>query len=330
MLVKIKWFMTGNFTEINEADDLLNPNTSILELKGLIQIRFGFPAKELVLIHNHLLDNYMTLGQVGFTLGADAGIVLTAHVVRQEASLEKKNAIDGQEEEEDDIDDDSLQEFSHDDFIMAMKMLGKDVPVSNDRLQQVRDNAPRSRPTFLNSQQSAAPSTSAGPTDGSYNPRNTQVHKIFQDYRYGMRKDGADVHYKIEYPGIPEPYQYWDMRLPEDEAHQDRVCSVNEVCFELFFFGEFTVIKDTDKFLALIRRMLEVECGVQAKTPLPMREAGCMYPLIAVPVVMTEMEGMIMGERVFDDFGTALPSTKASSAEDGTKVAGKGSACAQQ
>lgn len=325
MIVKLKWFMTGNMTEMDEADDLLNPNTTILEVKGLIQVRFGFLPKEIALIYKHLLDNHVTLGEIGITSSA-SDIVLTAHVIRSQAGLEKKNALDGEEEE---VGDDDLQEFTHDDFILAMKMLGKDVPVSGDRIQQVRENAPRSRPAFLNAtqqqrmQEEAAPS--ANPT--GYNPRNTEVHKIFQDFRYGMRKENVDKEFSVEYPGIPEPFQYWDMRLPEDDRHQS-LCTLNEVCFELFYFGEFTVIKDQEKFLTLIRRVLEVKAGVNARTPLPCREAGCMYPLVAIPVVMTEMEGMMLGNLLLEDFGSALPATRAS--EQGAGVAGRGSACAPQ
>lgn len=331
MIVKLRWFMTGNVTEMDEADDLLNPSTTVLELKGLIQVRFGFPPKELAIIHKHLLDNHTTLRDVGIT-SSSSDVVLTAHVVRSSAGLEKRNVIDGNvADEDDDAHDDGLQEFSHDDFILAMRMLGKDVPVSGERLQQVREQAPRSRPAFLNTNSSASSAAIAegapAAASGEYHPRNTEVHKIFRDFRYSLRKEGAEKEFQVEYPGA-EPFQYWDMRLPEDEKHQS-LCSLNEVAFELFFFGEFTLIGDHQKFLALVRRVLEVKAGVLAKTPLPIREAGCMYPLVAVPVVMTEMEGMNLGALLFDEFGTAVPSSRAQ--QDGEAVAGKPSGgCGQQ
>jgi hypothetical protein len=233
--------------------------------------------------------------------------------------LEKANSLG----DDDEGNDDDLQEFSHDDFILAMKMLGKDVPVSDERIAQVRMQAPRSRPAFLNT---PAPTAAEPVAEGGYNPRSTEVHRIFREFRHGMRKENAEKEFCIEYPGVQDAFQYWDMRLPEDDKHQG-ACTLNEVCFELFFFGEFTMVTDHSKFFALTRRMLEVKAGVNARTPLPMREAGCMYPLIAVPVVMTEMEGMNLGLLLFDDFGTALPSGRVS---DDSGVAGKPSACGQQ
>jgi hypothetical protein len=326
MKVKLRWFVTGNLSEIDEADDLLNPNTTILELKGLIQGRFGFPPKELAVIYKHLLDNHITLGEIGI-MSSDSDIVLTSHVVRPQAKLEKGNSIDGQPTEAEEDDEDDLQEFTHDDFILAMRMLGRDVPVTGDRLKQVRENAPRSRPTFVPSAQPAAPSETV-PGD-EYNPRNTEVHRIFRDMRHGMRKEGVDKEFQIEYPGAEEPFAYWDMRLPEDERHQGR-CTLNEVCFELFFFGEFKYIKDHDKFCALVQRLLEVKAGVKARTPLPIREAGCMYPLVAIPVIMTDMEGNMLGSLLFEEFGTAEGLSHQSYKQDGNAVAGKASACGQQ
>lgn len=329
MRVKLRWFVTGNLSEIDEADDILNAQTTILELKGLIQGRFGFPPKELALISKHLLDNHTTLGEVGVT-SSDSDTVLTAHVIRSQAKLEKRNSIGGQsvEPEVEEPDDDDLQEFTHDDYILAMRMLGRDVPVTGDRLKQVRENAPRSRPTFVPSV-SAAPRETEAALSGDYNPRNTEVHRIFRDMRHGMRKENVDKTFQIEYPGVEEPFSYWDMRLPEDGRHQGQ-CSLNEVCFELFFFGEFKHIKDHEKFCALVQRVLEVKGGVRARMPLPIREAGCMYPLVAVPVIMTEMEGSMLGGLLFEEFGTAAGLSYQSHGEDAGDVAGKPSACGQQ
>jgi hypothetical protein len=154
------------------------------------------------------------------------------------------------------------------------------------------------------------------------------VHRIFEEFRYGLRKDGADVKFQVIYPGVRDPFQYWDMRLPEDDTHQDSMCSVNEVCFELFFFGEFKMIRDHEAFKALVARVLELNGGIKARLPLPIREAGCMYPLIAVPIVITELEGMELGAMLFDDFGTALPASKVS--EKGSVAAGSSKGCGQQ
>jgi hypothetical protein len=333
MKVKLRWFVTGNLSVIDEADDILNAHTTVLELKGLIQGRFGFPPKELALINKHLLDNHITMGELGIT-SSDSDTVLTAHVIRAQAKLEKRNSIAGAEPEpeEDEADDDDLQEFTHDDYILAMRMLGRDIPVTGDRLKQVRENAPRSRPTFVAS--AAAPAPPSVAVEGAaqaeeYHPRNTEVHRIFRDMRHGMRMENVDKTFQLEYPGVDEPFSYWDMRLPEKESYQGR-CSLNEVCFELFFFGEFKHIKDEAKFCALVQRLLEVKAGVKARLPLPIREAGCMYPLVAVPVIMTEMEGTILGGLLFEEFGTATGLSHSSHKEDAGAVAGKPSACGQQ
>lgn len=338
MKVKLRWFVTGNLSVIDEADDILNAHTTVLELKGLIQGRFGFPPKELALIQKHLLDNHITMGELGIT-SSDSDVVLTTHVIRAQAKLEKRNSIAGDiapAVEEEEGDDDDLQEFTHDDYILAMRMLGRDVPVTGDRLKQVRENAPRSRPTFVPSAAappppppSDAPDNTVAPAAEEYHPRNTEVHRIFRDMRHGMRMENVDKTFQLEYPGVEEPFSYWDMRLPENERYQGR-CSLNEVCFELFFFGEFKHIKDHDKFCALVQRVLEVKAGVRARLPLPIREAGCMYPLVAVPVIMTEMEGNILGGLLFEEFGTATGLSHSSHKEDAGAVAGKPSACGQQ
>ncbi|CUG94311.1 Hypothetical protein, putative [Bodo saltans] len=293
MKVKLRWFVTGNLSVIDEADDILNAHTTVLELKGLIQGRFGFPPKELALIQKHLLDNHITMGELGIT-SSDSDVVLTTHVIRAQAKLEKRNSIAGDiapAVEEEEGDDDDLQEFTHDDYILAMRMLGRDVPVTGDRLKQVRENAPRSRPTFVPSAAappppppSDAPDNTVAPAE-EYHPRNTEVHRIFRDMRHGMRMENVDKTFQLEYPGVEEPFSYWD---------------------------------------------IEVKAGVRARLPLPIREAGCMYPLVAVPVIMTEMEGNILGGLLFEEFGTATGLSHSSHKEDAGAVAGKPSACGQQ
>jgi hypothetical protein len=165
-----------------------------------------------------------------------------------------------------------------------------------------------------------------------YHPRNTRLHQIFARSEYGLRREGADNEFAIHYPGVADSFQYWDMRLPENPQFQDELCSVNEVCLELFFFGEFKLL-DSSKFLSLTRQILERKLGLKVRTPKMVREAGCMYPLVAVPIVVTELEGLELGRALLEDFGTAPASQFQQQHEQGAAVAGKptkANGCGQQ
>jgi hypothetical protein len=327
MLVKIKWFLTGKETVIEDTDEILSPNTTIAELKGLIQIRFGFSSKELLLMRERLLENSVTLRSIGVT-GSPSDPVLTAHVVR-ESELEASNF-----DQDDTTHDDDLQEFSHADFMLAMKMLGKEVAVPDDRLVAMRLNAPRQRPAFLDARKEGEAATAKitpQPPVGMpgfsgnvpiYDPKTTEVYQILSNVRYGPRKEDVDSQYAITYPGVEEPFPFWDMRTPDIFNHLEVQCSPGEVCVELFYFGEFAAVKDHASFLALARQSLESKAGVRPRTPLPLREAGCMYPLIAVPVVLHEMDAMELGSIFFEDFGKAEVKRPVMGRNDGVTVAG--------
>lgn len=332
MKVRVKWFITGNITEIEEPDAILGPQSTILELKGLIQIRFGYPAKDILLIYEKLLENDVRLRDLGICSSEDSKTkLLTCHVVRSDGSLEGANNV------EDDENDSDIQEFTHEDMALAMRMLGKSVPVPTERMNEIRGAVPRQRPTFLN-----APTAAAQPRDSSsakvsrpltvaeeanvgggpvspsiarndphYTMKNTKIHEIFGNMMYGMRSEEAEDTYSITFPNVVTPYQYWDMRLPENETYQEKYCEHEyEVCFELFFFGDWEPVSTEEggnRFNALVRQLLETKAGIKVRTPVRPREAGCMYPLIAVAVVMTETEGMELGEKVFEDFGKPNP-----------------------
>lgn len=329
MKVRIKWFITGNITEIEEPDGILGPQSTMLELKGLIQIRFGYPAKETLLIYERLLENDVRLRDIGIHTSEDSKTkVLTCHVVRSDGSLEGDNNADDAE------DDSDIQEFTHEDMALAMRMLGRTVPVATDRMNEIRNAVPRQRPTFLNTTTSSsgakaqplkAPRTltaseeandgpispSVARNDPHYTMKDSRIHEIFGNMMYGMRSEEAEDDFGISYPNVAAPYQYWDMRLPENATYQEMYCQhKHEVCFELFFFGEWEPISNQEgakRFNALVQQLLESKLGIKARTPVQPREAGCMYPLIAVAVVMTETEGMELGERVFEDFGKPNP-----------------------
>lgn len=360
MKIGLKWFLTGNITYFEESDALLGPQTTVLELKGLIQIRFGYPSKEIVIIYKHLLENDVRLKDIGIDSQQAANtIVPTVHVVRSGAKAEKKNAIlEGgeveEEKEEDDEDDEDIQFFTHEDFALAMRMIGKDVPVNPGRLEEVRSAPPRSRPTFLNAvpaesvskmaalapnavSEDISVTTKRSARDPLYTMKGTRIHQIFAEMQYGLRSVGAEDKYALVYPGAAEPFQYWDMRLPENSLYQEEFCDNNEqeVCFELFFFGDCKEIfsgEGANRFNAVVRQMIETKFGIKAKTPVAPREAGCMYPLVAVAVVMTETEGMELGSALFDEFGVAHEdSVDAPQSERNVRPAREGAGgCGQQ
>lgn len=332
MKVSVRWFLTGKVSIIEDRDDILNPDSTIAELKGLMQIRFGFPAKEILIIHEHLLENKTTFRSLGI-LGQSTDPILRAHVIR-ETELESSNL-----DVDDTSKDDNLQEYSHADFILAMKMLGKPVPITDERLVAMRKSAPRQRPAFLNAPSQHTPPPRAGgevptamPGTGGdvlvYDPKNTEVHQIFASIRYGMRKEGVDTEFAINYPGV-EPFPFWDMRTPDAIAHRGYPCHPGEVCLELFYFGEFSAIKDKTRFLALAKHSLESKAGVRVTTPGAVREAGCMYPLVAVLIVLHEVDAMALGNRIFEDFGKSSGGLMKSRTSADAGVAGNGGCGAQ-
>jgi hypothetical protein len=348
MRIQIKWLLTGNVTPLTEQDDLLGPNTSILEVKGLIQGMFGFPAKDILLVCNHVLENHSRLRDVGIVDQNSADrIILTAHVVRSD-SLEGKNpVVEGKEEaEEDDGDDNGIMEFTHEDMIMAMRMLGKEVPVGEDRLAELRSNAPRAAPEFVRRKaqqhEVASPKydeTPPVPTASASSEPSSQTAKepvepqreqkrtenvdpsssasyrelvsVLQNMKHGLRREGVDQELAIKYPTVKEPYAYWDFRLPADHTLQHG-CGAGNIVVELFFFGEYDVL-DKAKFQQLVVALLDRE-GVRSKAVGSVREAGCMYPLVAVPLLVSVVDGWALGRRVFESFGVA-PAQNSSAGE---------------
>lgn len=343
MKVSIKWFLTGKVTPVEDNDEILSPKTTIAELKGLIQLRYGFSAREILILKDHLLENSATLESAGIT-GTATDPVLTAHVVR-ESELDVANA-----EQDDTTNDDNLQEFSHADFILAMKMLGKEVPVSDSRLLELRAKAPRRRPDFLNDTSTSQvegdegdsgsiplpppgmPGIPAGPI-ATYNPRRTEVYRMFAKVMYGLRREGVDNALAVQCPDVPEPFPFWDVRTPDSFSNVEQHCGVGEICLEAFYFGEFAAVKDQSRFMAVVQYTLETKVGIRPRTPLPLREAGCMYPLIACPIIVPELDATDLGEYVFEDFGKPrkqhAPAHKSDDAK-ATGIGGGGGGCAPQ
>jgi hypothetical protein len=342
MRIQVKWFLTGNYDAFEDDDAIIGPNTTILELKGLVQIRYGYPAKDVGFIYKGLLENDTRLRNIGIVDQASAdAIELIVHVFRDEG-MEESNLPEDPSKE-------PIYEFSHEDFITAMKMLGKDVPVNPSRIGEMKANAPRSRPQFLNKKEAAVPppSTSvpmsnlttaqAPPPPPVSAPAAVPITKdiervtsAYKNYLYGQRTEGADKRFAVTYAGVAEPYEYWDTRLPETLKGLPPA-GYGEMYLEVYHFGPFEKV-DATKFATLIVRMMEVTLGLQCKCPTKAREAGCMYPLIAVPILMAEGDAMTFSHAVWENFGKVQPTraSEAPNASTGVKSGNGGGGCAQQ
>ena len=402
MKLTIKWFLTGKTSQFEDTDDIIGPQTTSLEVKGFIQMQFGFPASRILLIHKHLWDNDETLQQIGVTDQQSADrTVITAHVMTdaEHHDLEKPNLLldgmrthtSGKEEEqpaaEEEDEEEESCEFTHEEFITAMKLLGRPVPISNARMAAMRDNAPRARPAFLNQKvpqtaaavappspaaQPARPSREApsrprddsatafsgpkllfrpevgseAPTRAATQPERLlspnrllsprpekDVRNVLQNSVFGLRIAGVDKRFAVRYPGVSDPFDFWDLRLPAGRApliSHGR----DELLVEMFFFGSMDVIIG-DRFIALVTEMLH-QHGFKCHAVGSPRASGCMYPLIAVTVLVHEVEAWELGRTLFENFGTPRKEDGSSSSSNNNHAAAasgkatKDSACSQQ
>ena len=326
MRVNLKWFLTGNVTPLEERDELLGPQTTMLEVKGLIQLKYTYPAKNMLVIVNRALrENEDTLRSVGIVDQASADAsehFLTVHVLSG-AELEGASGDDDEEET-----GSSIHEFSHEDFIKASRMLGRDLPVSKQRAAEVRANAPRARPAFVDAKPAPAPAASA-PSDqpptrttghefstepvalGSLPPmevaaparaassssNDSQVRRILTNVWYGLRREHLEKEWALTYPGVTDTFDFWDLRL-NMERH---AVPEGHICVELFYFGDIKAVENS-KFQAIAVEAMQRR-GFRVTPIGRIREAGCMYPLIAMPIVMPEAEAMQLGDAVFERWG---------------------------
>ena len=340
MRIKVKWFLTGNIDYFEDRDDIIGPKTTVLELKGLVQIRYKFPAKQVGFIYKRLLEPHTTLGSLGIVDQAAAdSMEITVHVFTEEDE-EEERALEGNN-----LLKEPIYEFSHQDYITAMAMLGKDVPVTPERLNEMRIAAPRSRPAFLNQTREASVPTPkdaekfprdvsavAAPVGGGNSKDAEKVIFSYKNYLYGQRTEGSDKRFQIQYPSYTDPFEYWDTRLPEGLVPLPPP-PPGKVTLEVFFFGPWEKL-DARRFATLVEHMLGVQCGVNAVCSTQAREAGCMYPLVAVPMIMSAEDAISFSNSVFENFGQVqeLKAPAPPSAQSGVKSngGGGGMGCAQQ
>lgn len=342
MRILLKWFMTGNISPLEEDDSLLGPQTTVWEVKGLVQGRYTYPAKNLILIFNrNLLENHETLGEAAGIVDASTAEsnVLTIHML-SDAELEGDD-IDG----DGDATDTSIHEFKHEDFAKVAAMLGREVPVAPKRVAEVRRDAPRARPAFLNKPTTASYDGTALPhagegadgdgAEGDHAPpppppdasQPRSAIEIFRTGYHGLRREGVDKDLSLTYPGVAEPFTFWDCRPCEVEG---RAANPEDVRLDLFFFGDIKPV-DSHRFSAMAVELLR-QRGYKVSVSGSIREAGCMYPLIAVPVSLPDAEAQQLGHYVFEHFGKPVQPVRAQAAglPAGGGPGGKAPACIVQ
>lgn len=295
MRIQLKWFLSQRVTPLEERDELLGPKTTMLEIKGLIQIEYTYPAKHTLLIsHKTLRENHETLESIGIVDQATADLPENVIVVHVLSSAELEG--DDDESNPTSATGSTILEYKHDDFIKASKMLGRNVPVDKTRSAAIKADPPRARPSFLDAQP-ASKVAAAAPSSAS---TESEVYRIFKNVIYGLRKEAVEKKFALVYPGV-ESFDFWDVRL----SHEGHRTAEGEICLELFYFGDLTEKTDHAKFHSLAVESM-AQHGFRVRAVGEIREAGCMYPLIAVPIIISESEAMLLGGAVFERFGQPI------------------------
>ena len=321
MKILLRWFLTGNVSPLEEDDSLLGPQTTIWEVKGLVQGRYTYPAKNLIIIYNrNLLENHETLAGGAGIVNHETALsnVLTIHMLSDEE-------LEGDSIDDDGKDDFSIHEFKHEDFQKVAAMLGRHVPVAPQRMEAAKHDAPRTRPAFLNKPLAPDAPPVPPPTGGAEDdadagaaaapppPPAASAPKtaldIFRTGYHGLRAEGADKAFALSYPGVDDPYTFWDCRPCEVEG---RAASPDDIRLDLFFFGDIAKVS-SHKFSAMAVEMLR-QRGFKVDVSGSIREAGCMYPLIAVPISLPDAEAMQLGHAVFEHFGKPIQPVRAQAA----------------
>ena len=153
---------------------------------------------------------------------------------------------------------------------------------------------------------------------------------VFEKCQHGKRRDDMDK--KLAAMGNPEleDLDFWDLRGSSEELP----CGEDQVAIEIFYFGEMEETGDPNTFkVHVIDRLRKV--GVTgAVAPVPFKEAGCMYPLIGIPMILPWTEALKLGNFVFEDFGVEQSHNAATHGEKSGGAPGEegkeGGGCAQQ
>lgn len=340
MRLRIVYEATGEEDALDEDDVVLGADTPWLDVKGLIKMWTGVSmARQALSLDGAELPDGETLGETGLVSQAKCDEVRIVLHTTDDA-------------------DDAGGEFTHADFIKLQGLRGRGVAVTEDSLrgEEVRRErrANQLQQSRVRPAQHALPKgakdgggSGAGAGGGG---KKGEVWKFFEKCWHGMRREGTDAKYRIDHTGITqekdhdgkptEPFDYWDLRIaecPKLRARHDP----GEIVLELFYFGfhmpgkksrsrggtAYPWIHDEEEFKRRIASSLKANGMVVPDMSLaPLRDAGCMYPLVAVAARVTEAEANELGHELFEDFGKEPKKAEAQPQDKG----GKGGGCGQQ
>jgi hypothetical protein len=98
-------------------------------------------------------------------------------------------------------------------------------------------------------------------------------------------------------------FDYWDARVCDDPQQEAR--SDDNVLLELFWGGELKHVESQAVFKAAVVDLLESVVGISpVALTFPVREGGCMYALLAVPVELRVADALSLAQLLFRDFGS--------------------------
>eukprot|EP01060_Flectonema_neradi_P021104 TRINITY_DN2861_c3_g1_i1.p1 TRINITY_DN2861_c3_g1~~TRINITY_DN2861_c3_g1_i1.p1 ORF type:complete len:315 (+),score=50.45 TRINITY_DN2861_c3_g1_i1:68-1012(+) len=294
MRVTIYWPETHSRGDLEEHDELLGPESTILDVKGLIQIWTGESVRKMVLtLNGEVAENNQTLEEIGIRSQSDADKCEFSLLLEQ------------------DDDENHEGEFTHEAYIKALLATGKRASVTketqhaeeklreaNARRIKERRAPPSVRPSRLN----------VVPEDNMDKQICTdhRIYEIFEKAKYGRREEGVDAEYAVTMDG--EKFDFWDLRIAEDVNLRHRCDTNKEIVLEIFYFGEFKKVKIPDFFKSLVQDKIRKSVGIDfcIMENEKLRDAGCLYPLIAMPIRLSYENAETLGKTVFEHFGRPM------------------------
>jgi len=125
------------------------------------------------------------------------------------------------------------------------------------------------------------------------------IERTWQNaWRYVGRSDRYEL-LRVSYGG--QHFEYSDTRLGIASPMTD-----GNIVLEIFWNGELEDVRDQAAFKAEVARKL-LPVAASASFSFPMRAGGCMMPLIAVPVELSQEDAFTVGALLFDGFGGPYP-----------------------
>ena len=149
-----------------------------------------------------------------------------------------------------------------------------------------------------------------------------EITQTFEKMHHGKRRE--DVDKRLSVTGKPdlEDLEFWDLRA----CSEDLKTGDNQVPLEVFYFGEMEDAGDLNTFKVNMIEKLSRRGIAGIVAPITPKEAGCMYPLIGIPIIIPWKQALRFGNLVFEDFGIEQIEKKEHGADDSEKKGG----CAQQ